>query len=427
MKTLKIVAIGAVATLVAFGLLLGGLIVLDTEKANQAQTDLQPFYDLPDPLPDVEPGTILRSEPMSDLGWELENANAFRILYMSAGPNGDPRVSSGMIFVPTKPTDEPRPLVSYAHGTAGFGAGCAPSRNRATPAAMPWVQSMMDDGWVLTATDYVGVGTTGTPYYLIGRSEAADVLNAARAARNFPEANAGRRITVMGQSQGGHSALWTGELATELAPELDLLGVSASAPAAELVPLVTASWDIANAWALGPDVLVSWPAVDPDLNIDDVTTEAGRDNYQDFAYKCVENSLLEGQVDFELGVVPFSKDPNEVPAWKRRMEQETPKPYPASLPVQIHVGTGDGLVFPFTQAMLQDKWCKAGSTMQFNWMGDLASGFEAGAVAHGNTVLFGWPTMMTWMDERFKNRPATTNCGTVQPALPPPPEPQTSG
>lgn len=40
-----------------------------------------------------------------------------------------------------------------------------------------------------------------------------------------------------GHSQGGHAVLWTGMLAPDYAPELDLVGVAAFAPATDLCAL----------------------------------------------------------------------------------------------------------------------------------------------------------------------------------------------
>lgn len=421
MRYFKMAGIVVGAIVLALGVtVVAGLLASDRESDAQ-QSQLQPFYTLPNPLPGGNPGDVIRYEPMTDLGWRLTGANAYRMLYLSEAPAGELRVSSGMIFIPTAPAKAPRPVVAYAHGTSGFGDACAPSRTTATPAAMPWVQTMIDNGWVLTTTDYVGLGTDGTPYYLIGQSEAADVVNSVRAARNFPAAGAGARYAVMGHSQGGHSALWTGELSAKIAPELTLLGVAASAPAAELGPLVSASWDIPNAWALGPDVMVSWPQVYPDLTVSEVSTPDGLSNYEATAYKCVQTALLEGQVDFLINRVPFAKDPSTVPSWRAALAEQTPRPLPASLPVSVTAGTADGLVFPSTQALLQQKWCRAGSNLRMNWLGALATGFEAGPIAHGNTVLFAWPEMTNWIQERFQNRPAVSNCGTTPPVPPPAP------
>ena len=131
---------------------------------------------------------------------------------------------------------------------------------------------MLDDGWVVVATDYVAMGTSGTPLYLVGASEARDVVNSVRAARQVAGADAGTRWGVWGHSQGGHAALWTGALAASLAPELQLVGVAAAAPAAELGPLITQQWSNVVSWVIWPPVAVSWPIVHPGVTLEGVVT-----------------------------------------------------------------------------------------------------------------------------------------------------------
>ena len=57
------------------------------------------------------------------------------------------------------------------------------------------------------------------------------------APRDFPNSGASNRFAVWGHSQGGHAALFTGELAARYAPELKLVGVAAAAPATNLIEL----------------------------------------------------------------------------------------------------------------------------------------------------------------------------------------------
>jgi acetyl esterase/lipase len=63
------------------------------------------------------------------------------------------------------------------------------------------------------------------------------VLDSVRAARDMPDSGASDRFAVWGHSQGGHAALYTGELAARYAPDLKLVGVAAAAPATYLVEL----------------------------------------------------------------------------------------------------------------------------------------------------------------------------------------------
>ena len=50
------------------------------------------------------------------------------------------------------------------------------------------------------------------------------------AAASLPEAEPGEQLAIFGYSQGGHGALWAGQLAPEWVPELDLVGTVAGAP-----------------------------------------------------------------------------------------------------------------------------------------------------------------------------------------------------
>src|SRR4029450_3380385 len=95
-------------------------------------------------------------------------------------------------------------------------------------------------GYIVVATDYPGLGTDGIHPYLIGESEARSVLDSVRPARELPNTGASNRFAVWGHSQGGHAALYTGEVAARYAPELKLVGVAAAAPATYLVELFDA-------------------------------------------------------------------------------------------------------------------------------------------------------------------------------------------
>ena len=101
--------------------------------------------------------------------------------------------------------------------------------------AMPF----LDEGIIVTATDYEGLGTPGVHPYIVGESEGRGVVDIVRAARHLSFAHAGDRFVVWGHSQGGHAALFANQIAPTWAPELHLLGTEAGAPATEL-PLLGA-------------------------------------------------------------------------------------------------------------------------------------------------------------------------------------------
>jgi len=140
-------------------------------------------------------------------------------------------VSSGVVYAPAD-VGSNRLVVAWAYGTIGLAPNCAPSRQVVDTTISPWLNQMLDRGWVVTAPDYVGAGGTGGPgvteKYLIGAEQGRDLLNSVRAARNIPDAGAGTRFALYGHLQGGLVALFGAALAPTYTPELTLVAVGRS-------------------------------------------------------------------------------------------------------------------------------------------------------------------------------------------------------
>ena len=84
------------------------------------------------------------------------------------------------------------------------------------------------------------------------------MLDSVRAARDLPDAGASNRFAVWGHSQGGHAALYAGELAASYAPDLKLVGVAAAAPATYLVELFDADKTSSEGKELTAMTVLSW-------------------------------------------------------------------------------------------------------------------------------------------------------------------------
>src|SRR6476619_6188434 len=199
--------------------------------------------------------------------WPLEgggpgmggNGEAFRILYRSTDPSGRPIPVSGAIYIPNGPAPAGgRNIISWAHPTSGVVPPCAPSLMPDVGGMMWNLGNMIAEGYIVVATDYPGLGTDGIHPYLIGESEARSVLNSVRAAREMPNTGASNRFAVWGHSQGGHAALFTGEVAARYAPDLKLVGVAAAAPATYLIQLFDADAPTATGKDLTSMTLLSW-------------------------------------------------------------------------------------------------------------------------------------------------------------------------
>ena len=406
---LALVLTGAV---VAAGTIAGG-----RAQSDETQAQLAPFYTPPDPL-DATPGTLLRVEPLTfadpPLSMDVDGGTAYRLLYVSARPDGSSAVSGAMVFLPDTPAPaQGRPVLAWAHGTVGMGDACAPSRDpQGTTDMAGWLEQSLALGWVVVATDYVGLGTPGPELYLVAQAEANDVVHSVQALRAWDLAEAGDRYAVYGHSQGGHSALWTGHLAAGIDPSLELVGVAAAAPAAMLPEIVSVQWETAAGWAIGPEALVGWQYIDPSLPIEGVLTQAGKDNAERLALECIEPAALEGYLRTDVGQNFFTVNPSDNPGWADLIAEQTPPPMPADMPVFIAQGTADDVVLPWPQAMLQEQWCQAGSTLTMEWLG---------GVNHVEAAIVAGPAAMVWIADRFAGRPAPRTCDVPPPVPPTPP------
>jgi len=404
--------VGFVATILVLVVGLVGVLVVktevDDEKTERRQRTLAPFYVPPDGWEDAAPGEVLRREPVDGVpaggfGW--------RVLYRSERSDGSPSVSGGLVFSPAAAArdssgDEGLPILAWAHGTVGMGAECAPSRTPDVTSDVPGLASFLEAGWVVAATDYSGLGTAGTLEYLIGGAEARDVLNSVRAARSIDEA-AGHRVALWGHSQGGHSVLWTEALASQLAPELEIVGTAAAAPAAELELLVSRQWDNVIGSLIGSEVVVAWPETFPQLSTEGLvgTTIDPRT----IAEKCIAVGLIDLEVRNLFGLTIFERNPMREPDWAAVAEAQTPPTPTPGVPTFIAQGLDDPVVLPRTTATYVTRACAAGSDLDALFIGDLGH-MKAGFAAA--------PAVFTWIQQRFAGVPMVSTCATVLPVAP---------
>lgn len=358
-----------------------------------------PFYTPPDTLPEGPPGTLIRSEPFTE--GVPDGAVAWRVLYLSTGVDGEPVAVSGIIAAPAAPAAEPRPVIAWAHGTLGVLPACATSHLPDPFTAIPEVERLLREGYVLAATDYPGLGTPGVHPYLFGDVEAAAVLDSVRAAQQL-DAGAGDRFVVWGHSQGGHAALWTAMRAAGYAPELELLGAAAIAPAADLTGIVQASVSHRAGAILLPLAAYAWQENTPDIRLQDVVRPDALDDVLALAQTCITTPaalLLQGPLaapeDWLL------TDPTTLPAFQRVIAANTPDG-PIDVPLLIAHGTDD-VVIPFEGSVKEaDRRCAAGEQLAL----ERYPGDGHNAVVDSSAV-----RVLGWIGDRFAGRPPGSNCG----------------
>ena len=226
----------------------------------------------------ARPGDLVAATELDDPSEDGDDgfpteARVWRILYVSTGIDEDDlQLVCGLAAAPDDGPEQEGGVghqLAWSHGTIGLQQACLPSTRPAEAfwgpmgggiGAVAWgtgfrarkgdpsggaLQTALDRGWVVSATDYQPNNT-----YIIGRIAAANVIDAGRATSQLMDREFGATTTpdeydviTWGHSQGGHAALWAGQMMEtyqQAAPNPDsatltLAGVAAEAPAANLV------------------------------------------------------------------------------------------------------------------------------------------------------------------------------------------------
>lgn len=387
------------AAIAACGLLAGSLV---TSEA-RAQT---PFYEAAEQDISGPPGTLIREEPMA---FGPVTAMSYRVLYRSRGLHNEPIAVSGVVIVPSAPAPKGgRPVVAWAHPTSGTVPHCAPSLATFFYQQVQGLHDMVARGYVVVATDYPGLGTPGPHPYLVGTSEARAVLDSVRAAREVPGVGPVRDFVVWGHSQGGQAALFTGIMVKTYAPDLNLLGVAAAAPATDLASLMRDDFNTAGGKSLTAMTMWSWARV-YGAPIDNLIRPAAMPTVDRLANVCIESIvdiLIRRQEEkpLESGFLTVN-DIAEVQPWRSLLAQNTPGALPRHIPVFLAQGTTDNVVPPQITAAYMRRLCAAGSTVRFVLMPGVGHGFIARDSA---------PAAVDWMADRFAGMHAPNDCGAQQ-------------
>lgn len=368
--------------------------------ASFAQT---PFYSVAGTeLASYANGALIRSEPMEGAP---DGATAYRVLYKSEGLQGEPIAVSGVVIVPAGPAPAGgRPIIAWAHPTTGIVPKCAPSLARVFFQSIQGLHEMLQRGYVVAATDYPGLGTAGPHPYLVGISEGRAVLDSVRVACLMPGAGGGHAFAVWGHSQGGQAALYTAILVQSYAPELQLVGVAAAAPATELGTLLTDDMNTSGGKNITAMTLWSWSRV-YGAPISSVVTPQAMPAVNQLANECIERffDVIERRGPSKELNQSFLAVNNisDVEPWRGLLASNTPGTLPPSIPIFLAQGMKDTLVRPAVTENYMQGLCKAGSAVQWYPVPNSGHLFVARDSAGA---------AIDWIGERFAGAPAPSDC-----------------
>jgi acetyl esterase/lipase len=236
-------------------------------------------------------------------------------------------------------------------------------------------------------------------------SEARAVLDSVRVARMLPGVGAAGSVVVWGHSQGGQAALFAGLIAQSYAPELNLVGVAAAAPATDLVALMTDDFNSKGGKNLTAMTLWSWSRVFG-APIDRVVEPAAVPTIDRLAEECIESV-------FDIGIRQRTERPLEqtflsvknladVEPWRSLAMRNSPDTLPPRISIFLAQGASDELVRPAVTQDYMARLCSSGSKVRLFLMPGVGHGF-AGRDSAGAAV--------DWIADRFAGYAAPDDCG----------------
>jgi fermentation-respiration switch protein FrsA (DUF1100 family) len=288
----------------------------------------------PPPTPLAAPaGTVVSATPLNAKLWVPGTGQAYRLTYVTSDADGKPALSAGEVFIPKGAAPAGGwPVISWAHGTDGLSEDCQPSVVGPAEGArdLGYLQRWMEHGYAVVATDYAAIDHPMA--YLNGLSAAHNVADMVKAGRAFAAAHLladqqlSNRWVVVGQSQGGGSAIYTARYATQFGgPGLDYLGAVGTGVPANIekeISLLGPGVPPVSLGQINPEViyiLASLRDWRPQLGLEKILTPYGEKFLADAEYMCMFTGLTPASQNAVLGAF-FTKPIASLPNWTNTID-----------------------------------------------------------------------------------------------------------
>jgi pimeloyl-ACP methyl ester carboxylesterase len=212
-----------------------------------------------------------------------------------------------------------------------------------------------------------------------------------------------KRMAVWGYSQGGHAALWTGIVGPRYAPDLEILGVAAIAPAANIKNIL--AMNVAVDKRFGPYLALAYSRFYPDITFEQALRPEALDaarqivNLCDFVPPEDPERIEALAATFDGPALATSSNK----ALQARLEQNTADGL-IKAPVVIAQGLSDNVVpSSATDAYVEER-CSAGQRLEY---------WTFAGRDHFTIVQPGAPLeelLIRWTTARFANEPQASGC-----------------
>lgn len=407
-----------------------------------AEPPVPPFYEsVMQMSPSEKLGQVIKKEQIKT---SLKGAQAWKIAYISSDVGGRQTIATALVIAPVGPAPkEGRPILAWAHGTTGSAQNCGPSQitdptralnqyflmngNSWTDFGIPNGQEFINEGYVVVATDYQGLGGGGKHQYAVAATNGRDVINSARAASSMAEVGAGKKTLAYGWSQGGGAAIAAASMPDYLsqqgtaADNLQYLGFVALAPedvaamlpkvptdeagAAKLMQEFTAA-NVPNVFLFTHFMMGLWgaQASNPALKLTDVLTEEGAKVADQLSSnKCVH--VMADAFNYAYGdnyKSLIKPQASNTLAWLKTFVDGSVNPVKPVAPVVIYWGSKDVTVPPVMHELYQKQMCAMGANVGRIQL--------PGEQTHFTTPGVSAPMYLEWVKDRISGKPLANGC-----------------
>jgi pimeloyl-ACP methyl ester carboxylesterase len=371
------------------------------------------FYDIPSPLPDGAPGTVLRQRALDGTMALPSAARNHLVMYLSRDPAGQPVAVTGTVSVPPgTPPEGGWPVVVWTHGTTGLAAVCGPSRDDANGPEHGYIeviQGLLDkvvaSGHAVVATDYQGLGTGGFHPFLQGVPNGWNALDMLRAGR-VVEPDIGTRLAVMGHSQGGQADLFTASIAPGDLEGYELVGTVAMAPGSQIadrLDLVRKSDQVELSLPYVTYTLISYSTTHPEIDMSRILAPSAIEAIPELYEQCMTHALTQGFWSTAIAKDQFVPEP-ELDAFLSVAAQNEPGTLKIAVPALIIQGDKDTTVFPSATDLLAQQLCEGGNDLEY---------YVAVGADHDGAMSEGGDKAVAWLADRFAGKASTPNCAAL--------------
>ncbi len=347
-------------------------------------------------------GQLIAADPVVETPAGMQ---AWKVRYWTGDGQGRPRQVTGMVVAPREAIPaRRRDVLAWTHGAWGVASKCAPSLSPNFWTATAGLQGVARN-YVVVAPDYGGLGSAGVHPFLVGEDTGRAVLDGVRAARQIPGAAAGNRVAIWGESQGGHAALWTAQIAKRYATDLAVVGVAAAAPPTDLIQNLRLSPNKPVVTMFTAFIGYSWSSV-----YGAPLATLGGPQTRGIMNRLAQNNCIELEKKPKLGTIVGlltlqsrlkNKDLGTIQPWARLARLNSPTTRPFGMPMLIGQNPKDNLIAPqVTRAHVQ-ALCRNGARLK---------SITISGSGHATSAKDSAATTLSWIADRFAGRPAPRDC-----------------